>query len=499
MLFNSLQYVLFLPIVIGLYFLLPHKLRWILLLAASYFFYMCWNVSYAALIAISTVITFLSGYFISRENRKHEEAITDEKTCHRRKNLFVAVSFALNLGILAFFKYSPMAILTFERISAVLGKSIDLPDFKYLLPVGISFYTFQALSYTMDVYRGTIKASHNIGKYALFVSFFPQLVAGPIERSSHLLPQFDKVMKFDVSRARKAFLLILWGMFKKVVIADRIAPTVNHVFSRVGGNNGVTFIIATFLFAIQIYCDFSAYTDIAIGSANIMGFDIMKNFKRPYFSKSISEFWRRWHISLSSWFRDYVYIPLGGSRVGKFRWAFNTMVVFLVSGLWHGASWGFVMWGALHGAYLLIGRITKPAKDKILSILKIKREWKWVSFLSGLITFALVCFAWILFRANSMREALIIIRGIFTFSDYILSINKTLSLMNLSLNDMAFIIMSVAILLGVMIAQTKISIREFMEKRAWPLRWVVYLSLIFGIILLGYYGVGDSSFIYFQF
>ena len=287
----------------------------------------------------------------------------------------------------------------------------------------------------MDVYRGKTKPSKNIGKYALFVSFFPQLVAGPIERSWHLLPQFDKVMKFDVSRARKALLLILWGMFKKVVIADRIAPSVDHVFSRVTGNNGVSFIIATLLFAVQIYCDFSAYTDIAIGSANIMGFDIMKNFKRPYFAKSVSEFWHRWHISLSSWFRDYLYIPLGGSRVSKLRWALNIMVVFVVSGLWHGASWGFVMWGALHGLYLLIGRFTRPLKDKTLGKLHINPQGKLIGFIAGLITFALICFAWILFRANSMREAAVIIRALFTFGDYILSIKKTLTLLNLSIND----------------------------------------------------------------
>ena len=499
MLFNSLQYVVFLPVVIGLYFLLPHRFRWILLLISSYFFYMCWNVSYAALIAISTCVTFFSGLLIGRENRRLEQSEIGEKECKRNKHLYVALSFAINLGILAFFKYSPMAIRIVERVSSLLGKATDLPDFKFLLPVGISFYTFQALSYTMDVYRGKIAPSRNIGKYALFVSFFPQLVAGPIERSSHLLPQFDKVMKFDYTRARKAFLLILWGMFKKVVIADRIAPAVDQVFSRVTGNNGVTFIFAAFLFAIQIYCDFSAYTDIAIGSANIMGFDIMKNFKRPYFSKSISEFWRRWHISLSSWFRDYLYIPLGGSRVGKLRWAFNTMTVFVVSGLWHGASWGFVMWGALHGVYLLIGKLTRPVKDRILDKLKISRENKLLGFMSGLITFALVCFAWILFRARSMREALYVIKSLFTFKEYILSIDKTLSLMNMSTNDLALIFTSIIILAGVQIAQSNISIREAMEKTAWPIRWAVYLFLIFGIILLGYYGVGDSSFIYFSF
>ena len=499
MLFNSLQYVLFLPIVIGIYFLLPHKFRWILLLAASYFFYMCWNVSYAALIAISTLITFASGLLIGHENEKLEKGTQSEEKAKHHKHIWVALSFTINLAILAFFKYSPMVLRTIEDISGFIGKSATLPDFRYLLPVGISFYTFQALSYTMDVYRGTIKPSRNIGKYALFVSFFPQLVAGPIERSSHLLPQFDKVMKFDIVRARKAFLLILWGMFKKVVIADRIAPTVEQVFSNVGANNGVTYIVAAFLFAIQIYCDFSAYTDIAIGSANIMGFDIMKNFRRPYFSKSISEFWHRWHISLSSWFRDYLYIPLGGSRVSKARWIFNIMVVFVVSGLWHGASWSFVVWGALHGTYLVIGRLTRPLKDRALSKLNIRKDNKFISFMAGLITFALVCIGWIIFRADSMHDAWIMIRGIFEFGSYTASPQAILALLNLSVNDLAFIVLSTAILLAVQIIQAKTSIREYMERRSWPVRWAVYLCLIFGIILLGYYGLGDSSFIYFQF
>ncbi len=499
MLFNSLQYVLFLPIVIGIYFLLPHRFRWILLLAASYFFYMCWNVSYAALIAISTLITFASGLLIGRENEKLTKGMQSEQKAKQHKHIWVALSFTINLAILAFFKYSPMVLRTIGDVSAFIGKSVTVPDFRYLLPVGISFYTFQALSYTMDVYRGTIKPSRSIGKYALFVSFFPQLVAGPIERSSHLLPQFDRVMKFDIVRARKAFLLILWGMFKKVVIADRIAPTVDQVFSNVGANNAVTYIVAAFLFAIQIYCDFSAYTDIAIGSANIMGFDIMKNFRRPYFSKSISEFWHRWHISLSSWFRDYLYIPLGGSRVKKARWIFNIMVVFVVSGLWHGASWSFVLWGALHGTYLVIGRLSRPLKDRALDKLNIRKDHKLIAFISGLITFALVCIGWIIFRADSIADAWIMIRGIFEFGSYAASAPATLSLLNLSVNDLAFIVLSCVILLCVQIMQTKVSIREYLERRAWPVRWVVYICLIFGIILLGYYGLGDSSFIYFQF
>lgn len=499
MLFNSLQYVLFLPLVIGLYYLLPHKFRWILLLVSSYFFYMCWSVSYAALIGISTIVTFFSGILISRENKRLEQGDIDKVKCTRNKKIYVALSFTINIGILAFFKYSPMMLSTIEGMAQFLGSNINMPDFKYLLPVGISFYTFQALSYTVDVYRAKIDASKHFGKYALFVSFFPQLVAGPIERSTNLLPQFDEVKRFNLSKSRKAFLLILWGMFKKVVIADRMAPAVEQVYSNIHVNNGVSIAVATFFFAIQVYCDFSAYSDIAIGSANIMGFNLMRNFKRPYFSKSIGEFWKRWHISLSTWFRDYLFIPLGGSRVSTSRWVFNIMVVFVCSGLWHGARWTYVMWGAMHGIYLVIGRFTRPYRDKALKKLRIDRKWKISQLVSILITFALFCFALMFFRVNSIPDGIYATKELFSIKADMFSIPDLMTKMNASMNDIIFMFLCSSILLVVELIETKIDIKETLENKIWPIRWLIYLVLIFSVILLGLYGVGDAAFIYFQF
>jgi D-alanyl-lipoteichoic acid acyltransferase DltB (MBOAT superfamily) len=460
---------------------------------------MCWSVSYAVLIGISTVITFLSGILISRQNKKLESGKIDKKKCTVNKKIFVAVSFTINLGILAFFKYSPMVLSTIESISKFLGNNISLPTFKYLLPVGISFYTFQALSYTVDVYRGKIEASKHFGKYALFVSFFPQLVAGPIERSTNLLPQFDEVKKFNLSKSRKAFLLILWGMFKKVVIADRIAQAVEPVFANIHANNGFTIAVATFFFAIQVYCDFSAYSNIAIGSANILGFDLMRNFKRAYFSKSIGEFWSRWHISLSTWFRDYLYIPLGGSRVSKARWVFNIMVVFVCSGLWHGARWTYVMWGAMHGVYTVIGGLTRPFKDRLLKKLKINRKWKIVQLISILITFTLFCFALMIFRVNSIPDGIYAITQLFSIRADMISLPELMIKMNASMNDIVFMFVCTGILFFVDLLETKIDIKQSLENSIWPLRWIIYFALIFSIILLGLYGVGEAAFIYFQF
>ena len=292
-----------------------------------------------------------------------------------------------------------------------------VPNFDVLLPVGISFYTFQALSYTMDVYRGDIKAQKHLGKYALFVSFFPQLVAGPIERSAHLLPQFDEEFKFDYTRVKDGLLLMLWGLFKKIVIADRLAIVVNTVYNNPKNFNGFSLVVATIFFAFQIYCDFSSYSDIAIGSAKVMGYDLMKNFNRPYFSKSISEFWRRWHISLGTWFKDYLYFPLGGSRVTKWKKYRNIMIVFLTSGLWHGASGNFVIWGAIHGIYQLIESELKPVGDFIAAKFKINKNTFGHKSFKAITTFILVDFAWIFFRANNVNDAKYIITSIVqTFS-----------------------------------------------------------------------------------
>ncbi|MGL6168515.1 MAG: MBOAT family O-acyltransferase, partial [Fusobacteriaceae bacterium] len=346
MLFNSLQFLIYFPIVVLLYFLLPFKFRWIWLLIASYFFYMNWNPKYAILMGTSTLVTYLSGILIEKSN-----SILEENQRNKMRKLWVFLSFGINLSILFFFKYFNFLGTNITYILSKIHIGVKIPNFDMLLPVGISFYTFQALSYTMDVYRGDVKAQKNLGKYALFVSFFPQLVAGPIERSTHLLAQIDKEYNFEYERVKNGLLLMLWGLFKKIVIADRLAVLVNTVYNNPTNYEGFVLIIASVFFAFQIYCDFSSYSDIAIGAANVMGYDLMKNFNRPYFSKSIGEFWRRWHISLGTWFRDYLYFPLGGSKVSKSKRYRNIMVVFLVSGLWHGASWNFIVWGGLHGIY----------------------------------------------------------------------------------------------------------------------------------------------------
>lgn len=386
-----------------------------------------------------------------------------------------------------------------DSISKALDLSINLPKFNYLLPVGISFYTFQALSYTVDTYRGHIKASKHLGKYALFVSFFPQLVAGPIERSTHLLPQFDRVNKFSPAQLRKGSLLILWGLFKKIVIADFFAIAVNNVYSSLNATNPVSYIYVTVLFAIQIYCDFSGYSNIAIGSANIMGYDIMKNFRRPYFATSIQDFWRRWHISLSTWFKDYLYIPLGGSRVSTARWCFNIMLVFVCSGLWHGANWTFVIWGALHGIYQLVGKLTYKLKARALSKVRLSKNSLIVKLPSIFITFVLVCFGWIFFRAHSVADAFTIIKSIGSFSSYSSDISSIMKDTLLPMRDIVMSLCFIVFLYIVQFVQSKISITNTLENSHWIIRWIVYIALIYSIVLLGEYGVGEASFIYFQF
>ena len=334
MLFNSFQFLIFFPIVLIVYYVLPNKIKYFWLLVASYYFYMCWNAKYALLILASTIITYISGLLIDKVKNSDKT----EKSKDTLKKWVVAGSFITNLGILFYFKYINF---TLNIITQVLGKvhiQLNAPVFDIILPVGISFYTFQALSYTMDVYRGEIYAEKNFFRYALFVSFFPQLVAGPIERSKNLLKQLAVPKKFDFVKARDGFLLMIWGYFLKVVLADRIAIFVDTVYGDYQTFNGWYIAVATILFAVQIYCDFAGYSTIAMGAAEILGIDLMENFDAPYLSASVADFWRRWHISLTSWFKDYLYIPLGGSRKGKVRKYINKLIVFLVSGLWHGAN-----------------------------------------------------------------------------------------------------------------------------------------------------------------
>lgn len=500
MLFNSISYLIFFPIVVLLYFAFPHRARYLWLLISSYYFYMAWNPKYALLIALSTVLTYLSGLLIGRENRlveKHGEARTSF-----RKKVWVFISMASNLSILFLFKYFDFFIENANRILGHLGMELITPAFDVILPVGISFYTFQALSYTMDVYRGEIYVEKNLFKYALFVSFFPQLVAGPIERSKNLLVQISRRHYFDYDRVKNGLLLMLWGFFLKLVIADRVAVIVNRVYNDYGSYEGLVLVLATLFFGIQIYCDFASYSLIAKGSAQVMGFKLMDNFHQPYFAQSIGEFWHRWHISLSTWFRDYLYIPLGGNRKGTLRKYINIMIVFLVSGLWHGANWTFVIWGFLHGSFQVIGQASKPFKERVTDIFRIDRSAGSYKLGRILVTYVLVNFAWIFFRAPGLTEAKGIIENMFAaFNPWIFT-DGSLYELGLSIGSFWVGIVSIVLLMGVSIAQyNKISIREKFAKQGLIFRWLISLGLIFSIIIFGIYGPGYSAsqFIYFQF
>lgn len=499
MLFNSLQFLLFFPIVLLVYYIIPSKIRYIWLLIASYYFYMCWNAKYALLLLFSTVVTYLSG--IIMEYIKNKEGLNEEKRI-RLKKWCVAGSFILNLSVLVFFKYFEFLAANVNYVFNMVHINLHMPTFDVLLPVGISFYTFQALSYTMDIYRDEIYAEKNFLRYALFVSFFPQLVAGPIERSKNLLRQLAVPTKFDWDKARQGLLLMLWGYFLKIVLADRIAIFVDTVYGNYETYGGVYLIVATLLFAVQIYCDFYGYSTIAMGAAMILGIKLMENFDAPYLSRSVAEFWRRWHISLSSWFRDYLYIPLGGNRRGKLRKYFNLMVVFLTSGLWHGAQWSFVVWGGLNGLYQIIGSVLKPVRDKMISVFKLRRETFSHKLFQVFLTFILVDFAWLFFRASSFRDALSIIKSMFTVYNPWILFDGSLYTCGLDSKNFLLMLIAILILIAADIFKYKgIRLSNVILKQEYWFRWLVFAVAANLILLFGIWGSGydAASFIYFQF
>lgn len=424
----------------------------------------------------------------------------DEKLSLQLKKMWVFLSVSSNLGILFFFKYYDFFSTSLTRVSTYFHSPIYTPSFDYLLPVGISFYTFQALSYTIDVYRKDVKAEKNLGRYALFVSFFPQLVAGPIEKSKNLLHQFDEKHSFEYVRVKNGLLLIIWGLFQKIVVADRLAILVNTVYNNPSDYKGFEIALATVFFAFQVYCDFSAYSDIARGVAEVMGFRLSRNFRSPYFSKSIQEFWRRWHITLGAWFKDYMYIPLGGNRRGKLRYYFNVTAVFLVAGLWHGATLNFIIWGALHGVYQVIGDLLRPVKGTIIKTFNIKTNAFSYRLFQVLVTFVLVNFAWIFFRASSFTSALIVIKNMLYFNPEVF-INGAIYELGLDQKDLIVAILSIGIILGVNLLQRTGSVRIKLSERNIGFRWSVYLSAIVLILIFGMYGPGynPEQFIYFQF
>lgn len=392
MIFNSIQYIIFLPIIFLLYWAMPHKWRNWLLLIASYYFYMCWNALYAILIIFTTISTWKLATMMNGKSPKI-------------RKILLSLSVTLNLSILFTFKYYDFLMSILADLTNLLSIQIVPVKLGLLLPVGISFYTFQAIGYSIDVYRRDIKSENHLGVFALFISFFPQLVAGPIERASHLLPQFKEQKSFSYENFRNGLMIILFGFFLKLGLADRCAIYVDSIFNNISQHNGASYLLASFCFTFQIYGDFFGYSLIAIGSAKMLGYNMCDNFNRPYLSTSITEFWHRWHISLSSWFRDYVYIPLGGSRCSGIRRNMNLMATMLLSGLWHGASMNFVVWGGLHGIVMCAERtlgIAKAPQNKLLYYIRVAT------------TFIIVCFLWIFFRADTLTDALTIISGIFT-------------------------------------------------------------------------------------
>ena len=480
MLFNSIDFAIFFPIFFVVYWIVAKKLtlRNVFLLASSYLFYGWWDWRFLFLIIFSSFIDFAIGQKIYNTTNKRV-----------RKN-YLLVSLLINLGLLGYFKYTNFFIDSFINSFRFFGAEMDSFTLHIILPVGISFYTFQTLSYTIDIYRNQLKPTKNWLSFFTFVAFFPQLVAGPIERASNLLPQFFKTYNFSFKAFKSGMLLMAFGLFKKMVIADRLAIVVNDVYSNPTGHSGQDLIIATVFFAFQIYCDFSGYSDIAIGIARTLGFDLMKNFDSPYFSTSITEFWRRWHISLSTWFRDYVYIPLGGSRNGEYRMYFNLFLVFVVSGFWHGAAITFIIWGAIHGIIIVI--------EKALSntVLKVNRKRLIPSIFYTLFTFGIVCFAWIFFRANTFADSVYIVTNLFNFNFVDWSIYN----LGLPSHEFDFAIIVIILLLIFDAFHRKYNALRVINKSNFVVQSLAYTVIVFSIIIFGIYGNDSvSEFIYFQF
>ena len=481
MLFNSIDFAIFLPVVFALYWLLSGanlRLQNLLIVASSYLFYGWWDWRFLSLIIFSTLIDFLIGIQLRKQNNI------------LKRKILLWTSILVNLGFLGFFKYYNFFLENFIASFSFLGVKISAEPLHIILPVGISFYTFQTLSYTIDVYRKKLEPTNDLISFSAFVSFFPQLVAGPIERATHLLPQFYTRRIFDYSKATDGLRQILWGLFKKVVIADSCAEIADYIFTNYADLNSSTLILGALFFTFQIYGDFSGYSDIAIGTARLFGFDLMKNFSFPYFSRDIAEFWRRWHISLSTWFRDYLYIPLGGSKGGKLVQIRNTFIIFIVSGFWHGANWTFIVWGALNAVYFLPLLLTNTNRRNIETVAQGKYLPSIKELTSMSITFVLTVFSWIFFRAENIDHALNYITGIFSTS--------VMEYPNLENYDY-----QITLLLLILFLVTEWTGRNgqyALEKLGFKwhrsIRYTMYYLLIFCIF---WFSGKEQQFIYFQF
>ncbi len=495
MFFNSLPFLIFLPLVALIFFISPQRYRWIILLISSYIFYMYRKIEYGGVLLAVTGLTYFLAVGISKIRSQE-----------RKKKVFFLALLTV-LTPLFLWKYSGFVRDNLVGILKIFDDHGSVSYFDFLFPLGISFYTFRALSYLIDVYRGTIEPEKNFALFALYISFFPQLLSGPIERATRLFPQLKKICDFDYERLVDGCRLMLWGFFQKVVIADRLGVFVDRVYGQPGQFEGISLVVATLFFSFQIFCDFSAYSDIAIGIGRILGFQLMQNFDRPYYARSVADFWRRWHISLTSWFRDYLYIPLGGNRVSKVRWYGNLLIVFLVSGLWHGAAWTFIIWGIIHWSYLIIENATNPLRPRLFSVLRLA-DTRFQKIIEILITFFAVSFAWIFFRAKSLPDAVYILTH---FDDRLWAWFKLFLktpqdptpwiaplLMGQTASDFWIAIGGILLVQAVHLAQYRWSLKGRLQALPGMGRWALYYFLIMSILLFGNF-TQENAFIYFQF
>lgn len=470
MLFNTIDYLIFLPTVVLVYYLIPFRFRWVFMLAASYYFYMCWRVEYIVLILASTVID----YFVAQLLYSQQD--------ERKRKWLLWLSLATNLGLLFVFKYFNFATESINLAFDKFNITKHIPGHELLLPVGISFYTFQTLSYTLDVYYKKQKAEKHFGYFALYVSYFPQLVAGPIERFSRLNEQLKAKVNLNYGNLSNGFRLILFGLFVKMVIADNISPIVDSIYKEPEIYSSANILLGMVLYSFQIYCDFHGYSSIAIGTALLFGVELMNNFNTPYLATSIKEFWERWHISLSTWFRDYLYIPLGGNKVGVPRWMLNILIVFAISGLWHGANWTFVIWGSAYGVLYLIEHWI----NKLLNVKEAPKKLNAKRVLLAAKTFLLVTFIWVFFRSENLAQANDIFSAL--FSNYNVDYN-------LELSNIWLVWFGIFLIFEVILFNKRFD--SWLSAKPFAFRWLVYGALIFGVS--GFAGVEDYPFIYFQF
>ncbi len=481
MLFSTAAFAVFMTVIFLAYWLLPHKYRWIFILMANAWFYISYDVRYLAVILVTMLASYICAILIEKQD------------VIKKKKIIMATGVVVTLSLLLVFKYLNFALYTVAKVLNRLSIPMQETTLRLIMPVGISFYTFMAVGYIIDVYKGKTQAVRHFGKYAIFVSFFPNISSGPIERAGHFIPQIDKEKTFDYDSVVYGARLLLLGLIKKIVIADMMTKYVDEVFNKVPQHHGICFAWATLLYTFQIYCDFSGYSDMAIGVARMLGFDLLTNFRQPYLSSSIKEFWGRWHISLSTWFRDYVYIPLGGNRCSKTRRDLNLLITFLCSGLWHGASWTFVLWGGIHGICQIIENRIKEAIG--LTREKEKTLTKPVKILLTLLTFCIVSYAWMFFRANSISEAFYIVRSMFTD----LSLSGAMEQMTMSGRSVVKTTLAIILLIIFDLFNERKDMLMQLSRLKAPFRWVIYIVSAIVVIALKVNNQFAQEFIYFKF